>query len=77
MRSLNSLTPLKLILQPISKPAVNDWPLAASCTEIEKVRPVCLQVSEEEKATHHPGVGGIFFHPTVVFAKDRLSGLVL
>ena len=47
MRSLNSLTPAEvldwgLILQPILKPAVNDLPLAASRTEIEKVRLVCL-----------------------------------
>jgi hypothetical protein len=66
----------QLILQLISNPAVNDWPLAASRTEIEKVRPVCLQVSKEEKAAHHPGVDGIFFRPVIVFAKDRLSGFV-
>src|SRR5215469_15712448 len=65
-----------LILQPILKPAVNDWPLAASRTKIEKVRPVCLQVSKEEKATHHAGVDGIFLRPVIVFAKDRLSGFV-
>ena len=67
----------QLILQSILKPAVNDWPLAASCTEIEKVRPVCVQVAKEEKATHHAGVDGIFFRPVIVFAKDRLSGFVL
>jgi hypothetical protein len=33
---------LRLIFQPISNPAVNDWPLVASRTEIEKVRPFCL-----------------------------------
>jgi hypothetical protein len=39
-----------LIFQPIPKPAVNDLPLVANLTEIEKVRPFFLQVSEEEKA---------------------------
>ena len=33
---------LRLIFQPISKPAVNDLPLVANRQEIEKVRPVCL-----------------------------------
>ena len=41
-----------LIFQPIPKPAVNDLPLVANLTEIEKVRPFFLQVSEEEKAAH-------------------------
>jgi hypothetical protein len=31
-----------LIFQPISKPAVNDLPLVANRTEIEKVRPFFL-----------------------------------
>ena len=39
-----------LIFQPIPQPAVNDLPLFANLTEIEKVRPFFLQVSEEEKA---------------------------
>ena len=65
----------QLILQLISNPAVNDWPLAARRTEIEKVRPVCLQVSKEKKAAHHAGVVGVLFCPPVVFAKDRLSRL--
>ena len=33
---------LKLIFQPISKPAVNDLPLVANRAEIEKVRPFFL-----------------------------------
>ena len=64
-----------LILQPIPKPAVNDLPLVANLTEIEKVRPFLLQVSEEEKAPHHPGVVGVLFRPSVVFAKDCSSRL--
>jgi hypothetical protein len=40
--ALPSFRQARLILQPISKPAVNDWPLVASGTEIEKVRPFCL-----------------------------------
>ena len=32
----------QLIFQPILKPAVNDWRLVASRTEIEKVRLFCL-----------------------------------
>src|SRR6516165_1303245 len=64
---------LRLIFQPMLKPAVNDWPLAASRTEIEKVRPVRLQVSEEEKAAHHAGLVGVFFRPAVVCTKDRSS----
>jgi len=56
---------------------VNDWPLAASRTEIEKVRPFCLQVSEEEKAAHHAGLVGVLFSPSVVCTKDRLSRLFL
>jgi hypothetical protein len=35
---------------------VNDLPLLAIRAEIEKIRPFFLQVPEEEKATHHPGV---------------------
>ena len=66
---------LRLLLRPISNPAVNDWPLAASRTEIEKVRPVFLQVSEEQKAAHHAGLVGVLFSPAVVFAKDRSSRL--
>jgi hypothetical protein len=62
-----------LIFQPIPKPAVNDLPLVANLTEIEKVRPFFLQVSEEEKAAHHPGVVGVLFRPSVVFSKDRSS----
>ena len=65
----------QLILQSILKPAVNDWPLAASRTEIEKARLFCLQVAEEEKAAHYAGVVGMLFRPVVVFAKDRLSRL--
>jgi hypothetical protein len=64
-----------LIFQPIPKPAVNGLPLVANLTEIEKVRPFVLQVSEEEKAAHHPGVIGVFFRPSVVFAKDCSSRL--
>ena len=64
-----------LILQPIPKPAVNDLPLVANLTEIEKVRPFLLQVSEEEKTPHHPGVVGVLFRPSVVFAKDCSSRL--
>jgi hypothetical protein len=45
---------------------VNDLPLVANRTEIEKVRPFLLQVSEEEKAAHHAGLAGVFFRPTVV-----------
>ena len=64
-----------LLFQPIPKPAVNHLPLVANLTETEKVRPFFLQVSEEEKAAHHPGVVGVFFRPTVVFAKDCSSRL--
>ena len=70
-------TEANLVLQPILKLAVNDWPLAASRTEIEKVRPFCLQVSEEEKAAHHAGLVGVLFSPSVVCTKDRLSRLFL
>ena len=70
-------TEANLVLQPILKPAVNDWPLAPSRTEIEKVRPFCLQVSEEEKAAHHAGLVGVLFSPSVVCTKDRLSRLFL
>jgi hypothetical protein len=53
---------------------VNDLPfVVANRTEIEKVRPFFLSVSEEEKAAHHPGVVGMFFCPSVVFADDGSS----
>jgi len=38
----HALSGLRLIFQPISKPAVNKLPLVASPTEIEKVRPFFL-----------------------------------
>ena len=47
---------LRLIFQPISKPAVNDLPLVANRPEIEKVRPICLSVCmyrKKRKAAHH------------------------
>ena len=50
---------------------MNDWPLVADRPEIEKTRPFCLQVSEEEKPAHHVGLIGVFFRPPLVFAKDR------
>ena len=38
--------------------------------------PPCLTVSiGNQKASHHAGSVGVFFRPTVVFAKDRLSRL--
>jgi hypothetical protein len=42
----------------------------ANRTKIEKVGFFFLQLSEEEKAAHHPSVVGMFFCPFVVFAED-------
>ena len=40
--SYSALSGLRLILQPISKPAANDLPLVAYRPEVEKVRPFLL-----------------------------------